>query len=223
MQTRSNRQRTDATRRALTASARELFVVHGYAGTSTPAIVAATGLTRGALYHHFADKRDLFRAVVADEARAVAEAIAAAVAPGATPREALLAGSATYLAAMRVPGRTRLLLIEGPAILGAAEVDALDQAGAAGALRAGLAAAIGPQNHLPVAALATLLSAAFDRAALAIDAGEDAGAFRNAMDLLLERTLPAPLGGVGGGRRPPPTGAAAAATATRRAEPKPRR
>ncbi|MFX7731869.1 helix-turn-helix domain-containing protein, partial [Acinetobacter baumannii] len=56
-------------------AARALFVDKGYAETSTPEIVAAAGITRGALYHHFEDKRALFRAIVTGEALAVAAAI----------------------------------------------------------------------------------------------------------------------------------------------------
>ena len=72
---RTNRDRTEKTRTALMQAARSLFVDKGYGDTSTPEIVAAAGITRGALYHHFEDKRALFRAIVMDEALAVASAI----------------------------------------------------------------------------------------------------------------------------------------------------
>lgn len=183
---RSNRDRTEKTRAALMQAARALFVDKGYADTSTPEIVSAAGITRGALYHHFEDKRALFRAVVMDEALAVASAIERETPDGLQPLDALLKGSVAYLDAMRVPGRTRLLLIEGPSVLGLAEMKKLDDENAARTLREGLEAVI-DVHGLPLAALADLLSAAFDRAALAIDAGEDALAYRAAIAALIRR------------------------------------
>ncbi|WP_183285176.1 TetR/AcrR family transcriptional regulator [Cupriavidus alkaliphilus] len=181
---RTNRERTEATRQALADAARALFISRGYAETSTPDVCAAAGITRGALYHHFADKRDLFRHVLAAEAAAVAADIEAATPPGRDPAEALLGGAQAYLQAMTVPGRTRLLLVEGPAVLGLREMLALDEANAARTLREGLEAA-----GVDAGGVAPLLSAAFDRAALEIEAGADAGRVRDAMLWLLQRVL----------------------------------
>jgi AcrR family transcriptional regulator len=189
---RSNRERTDATRASLLQAARALFVRQGYAVTSTPGICAAAGITRGALYHHFVDKQDLFRAVLEQEAAAVRADIETAAPAGASPQDALINGAEAYLDAMTLPGRTRLLLIEGPAVLGLAALRDLDERNAAGSLVEGLrAAGVGGDAGGPsLAALAALLSAAFDRAALDIDAGADARAVRKAMRWLLLQTLP---------------------------------
>jgi AcrR family transcriptional regulator len=186
---RSNRDRSEQTRAALMQAARALFVDKGYGETSTPDIAAAAGITRGALYHHFEDKRALFRAVVTDEALAVANAIEQNAPASLRPIDALLAGSSAYLDAMRVPGRTRLLLIEGPSVLGSAEMKQLDEDNAARTLRDGLEAAMksNASSSVSLAALADLLSAAFDRAALAIDAGEDADHYRAAIATLIRR------------------------------------
>lgn len=190
---RTNQDRTEKTRAALLAAARALFIAKGYGETSTPEIVAAAGITRGALYHHFQDKRDLFRAVVSEEARQVARAIGERAPDSLPPLEALVAGGAAYLQAMREPGRTRLLLIEAPSVLGLAEVRALDEAHAARTLGEGLAAALPPQASrnagLPLAALTDLLSAAFDRAALAIDAGADPAEYHAAISALIRRLV----------------------------------
>jgi AcrR family transcriptional regulator len=185
----TNRERTETTQLALLEAARALFVSKGYGDTSTPDIAQAAGITRGALYHHFADKRDLFRQVLAREAMAVAADIEAAAPAPLGPREALLQGSEAYLDAMTVPGRTRLLLIDGPAVLGMAEAMAIDDANAAHSLREGLVRAGVGRGKVSVDALSQLLSAAFDRAALEIDAGADANAVRAAMRWLIEQAL----------------------------------
>ncbi len=186
---RTNRDRSDTTRQALVEAARALFIRNGYGETSTPDICAAAGLTRGALYHHFADKRDLFRHVLERESQAVAADILAAAPSDLAPAAALIAGSEAYLNAMTVPGRTRLLLIDGPAVLGMAEVLAMDESNAASTLREGLVAAALDAEAVSVDALSKLLSAAHDRAALEIDAGADAGEIRTAMLWLLRQSL----------------------------------
>jgi AcrR family transcriptional regulator len=183
----TNPERTEATRLALLDASHALFVGRGYAATSTPEICAAAGVTRGALYHHYADKRALFLAVLEREAIAVRDAIEAATPSAATPRQALLKGADAYLSAMAERGRTRLLLVDGPAVLGAAEVEAIDAALAGASLHAGLKAQLGRDNAF-TAALAALLSAAFDRAALD-QAHGDAAAARKAMRWLLERVV----------------------------------
>jgi len=170
---RSNRERTEATRADLIAAARKLFTEKSYAETGTPEIVAAAGVTRGALYHHFSDKQALFRAVVEHEAQAVAEEIERASPETLSAREALLEGGEAFIAAMRAPGRTRLLLLDGPAVLGRTVMDEIDGRNGTRTLRAGLAIAMreGAMKKLPLDAVTGLLSAAFDRAALAIEAG----------------------------------------------------
>ena len=171
---RTNPERSSATQAALIAAARKAFVAGGYADTSTPDLVEAAGVTRGALYHHFADKQALFRAVIEAESATVAAEVEAGATDGAAI-EALLSGGEAYLAAMAVPGRTRLLLIEAPAVLGRAEADAIDARHGVRTLREGLTAAIEQQAiaPIPVEAAAKLLGAAFDRAALEIAHGGD--------------------------------------------------
>ncbi|HYW57853.1 MAG TPA: helix-turn-helix domain-containing protein [Polaromonas sp.] len=186
---RSNRERTETTRQALMDAARALFISKGYADTSTPDICASTATTRGALYHHFTDKRDLFRQVVVREVHAITADIVAATPARLKPREALIAGSDAYLKAMSVPGRTRLLLIDGPAVLGTAEIMAIDEENAAKTLRQGLRAAMPGAEDGFINALSNLLSAAFDRAALEMDAGGDADEIRATLLWLLKKTL----------------------------------
>ncbi|HEX5513070.1 MAG TPA: helix-turn-helix domain-containing protein [Gammaproteobacteria bacterium] len=184
---RSNQQRTEATRSALIDAARELFVAKGYAETSTPEIVAAAGLTRGALYHHFADKQALFRAVVEQESAAVAHEIEKATPATLSPQEALIRGGEAFLEAMAVGGRTRLLLLDGPAVLGRAVMDEIDNANGARTLREGIAEAmrVGMVPALPLEALTALLAAGFDRAALAVEAGGKVEDYRQVLGALI--------------------------------------
>lgn len=170
---RSNRDRTEATRAQLIAAARRLFAEKSYAETSTPDIVAAAGVTRGALYHHFTDKQALFYAVAEEEAATVAAEIEHAAPEDLDARQALISGSRAYLEAMQAPGRTRLLLLDGPAVLGRTGMDEIDARHGNRTLREGLAIAmrLGAMKKLPLAPLTGQLAAAFDRAALAIDAG----------------------------------------------------
>ena len=185
---RSNRERTEATRADLIAAARKLFTEKSYADTGTPEIVEAAGVTRGALYHHFADKQALFSAVVEAEAAAVATEIEMATPPDLSVRQAMVAGSDAYLAAMRVPGRSRLLLLDGPAILGRTAMDDIENRHGNRTLREGLLMAIqaGEMRKLPIDALTALLAAAFDRAALAIAAGGNADHYRRTLAALID-------------------------------------
>lgn len=187
-QSRTNQARTDATRAALLKAARRLFAEKGYAETSTPEIVRAAGVTRGALYHHFEDKEALFSGVVRQEYERVAAEIdkRAKGAPGSAI-EALQQGSRAYLNAMEDKGRVRILLLDGPAVLGQLALDKIDRETSADTLRLGLEAAIreGAIRSLPLEALTVQLSAMFDRCALAISEGEDAEDHLRVMDALI--------------------------------------
>lgn len=185
---RSNKDRTEATRTALLDAARRLFVEKGYAQTATPDIVAAAGVTRGALYHHFEDKKALFLAVAEREAAAVAAEIETTATPSTDARMALLSGARGYFDAMAANGRTRLLLLEAPAVLGANAAAAIDRDNAERSLRAGLSALLrkhGGRDALD-RELTALLSAAFDRAAMEIAAGADRKAYEAALAELID-------------------------------------
>ncbi|HWV21429.1 MAG TPA: helix-turn-helix domain-containing protein [Devosia sp.] len=164
-------ERREGTRRALIAAARRHFAENGYAATNTPAIAAAAGVTRGALYHHFADKQALFEAVVEEEHALLAMAINAAAGaedePG--PVRALIEGGEAYLAAMQDIGRRRILLIDAPAVIGRDRLEAINARFGLKTLIEGVGAAVGAGaiRDLPVLPLAQLLDALFDRAALA--------------------------------------------------------
>lgn len=116
----TQRVKAAATRAALIAAARERFGTDGYHQTGTQNLVSLAAVTRGALYHHFGDKKDLFEAVFLQTDEELNRAAHAAVAPysGDTWRQ-LLAAMAIYLR-LRAESREaqRILLIDGPAVLG---------------------------------------------------------------------------------------------------------
>lgn len=188
---RSQVERTDVTRAALIAAARELFLSRGYAATGTPEIVAAAGLTRGALYHHFADKTALFLAVAEQLAQEVADDVARGSSRHDRPVDALLAGADAYFVSMGHPGRARLLLLEAPSVLTPGQVASLSECAGFLALKEGLTRLLGAApGQVPVHELAVLLSAAFDRAALAMAQGEAPGPYREAFRRLLTGLAP---------------------------------
>jgi AcrR family transcriptional regulator len=184
---RTNPERSEATRDALVTAARRMFAEKGYAATGTPEIVAAAAVTRGALYHHYADKADLFRAVVEREHAAIAAEIEAASPAGRDPVAAIIAGGEAFLDGMADPGRRRILLIDAPAVLGPDEASAINARHGGRTLVEGVAAGVaaGGLKPLPVQALADLLDAAFDRAALAVGSDVETH-YRQALRGLIE-------------------------------------
>lgn len=185
----SNKDRSDETRAKLVEAARALFIESGYAETGTPAIVKKAQVTRGALYHHFEDKAALLHAVLFEEAGKVANDITAADIDISTPLQSLLNGSAAYIQAMQAPGRTKLLLEVGPAILGSEQMRAIDNGAAHQELVAGLKAAMNDAETNDVEILAELLSAAFDRAAIGVASGGDAKKYLTAMNALIQSAI----------------------------------
>src|SRR5262245_28491534 len=117
---RTQAERAAETREALIAAARPLFAQHGFADVSLETIVRAAGLTRGALYHHFPDKTELFAAtfeqVEAEVATRMGEAIAAA--NQTDPIEVMRLGATFWLDACADPEIRRIVLVDAPAVLG---------------------------------------------------------------------------------------------------------
>ena len=182
---RSQADRRAETRKALLDSARQLFFELGYEGTSTPQIVRDAGLTRGALYHHFDDKKALFAAVVEREANSVGLAIASASEGIEDPTKSLIRGAEAYFDAMRVTGRAELLLLSAPSVLGHEHAATVTLGDGVEELKEGLRTARPNLGERELSALADVLSAAFDRAALAIAGGADREAYASAMRRLL--------------------------------------
>ncbi|MEY9966122.1 AcrR family transcriptional regulator [Streptacidiphilus sp. MAP12-16] len=184
------------TRRALLRAARDLFAERGYAATGTEDIVAAAAVTRGALYHHFKDKADLFRAVMAECAKEMAERLVAQETARAEEQpgdawQLLRSGFQSFLDACIDTHFQRIVLIEGPAVLGHSAWDALVEEHGYLLLAEALTEAISEGNveELPVAPLTRMLAALISEASLYIARAEDHVQAREEAGLVLERLL----------------------------------
>jgi AcrR family transcriptional regulator len=135
-------QHAEATRRAVLTAARSLFGRKGYAQTSVDEIADAARVTKGAVYHHFAGKEALFRAVHAEvEAEAQARAVGAGD-PGDPPIDQIVAKVNAYLDAALDEEIQRITLIDGPAMLGLEPDGPPDQQAAQAGVRSFIAASI---------------------------------------------------------------------------------
>lgn len=190
------------TRGALIAAARRLFAAHGFDGTGTEQIVAEARVTRGALYHHFRDKADIFRAAMAEAAADVAarlidEQLAAeAHSPMAEIRE----GVSAFLDVCVGGDFQRIVLVDGPRVLGSEAWEELVEQYGRGILEEWLERCVGTGDldDVPLRALARLLIAMLTEASLAIARSGDPLAERAAFGRTLDRILT--------GLRPPASG-----------------
>jgi AcrR family transcriptional regulator len=105
------------TQKTLRRAARKLFTKKGYSGANTEELVGSARVTKGALYHHFANKKELYHAVVEDVERELVETLEAA-GKGKKPWERLRAMCHAYLEACRDPALARMLVLEAPVVLG---------------------------------------------------------------------------------------------------------
>jgi len=185
---RTQAERLAATRAALLRAARAIFAETGYEAAATEEIVRRAKVTRGALYHHFKDKRALFDAVVGDVAREIAGKIDAA-APTRDPLEGLIVGTDAFLDACLDPAIRRIYLIDAPAVLGWHRWREIDAPHGVRSLREGVAAMLAtkPESALAVEPVTFLLAGAFNEAALWIAESKDEKTARREMD----RVLPA--------------------------------
>jgi AcrR family transcriptional regulator len=176
----------DETRRRLIQESRRLFAEVGYGGVGLAEIVRAAGVTKGALYHHFGGKVDLFRAVLAEVQEEVAARVVAAAEAHEDLWTQLTAGCEAFLTVSTDPALQRIMLVDGPAVLGWAEWRAMDEANSAHHLGDALTALMdaGILAPQPVAPLNHLLSGAMNEAALWLaDAGGPAD-LRSTVDAL---------------------------------------
>jgi AcrR family transcriptional regulator len=190
----SNAQRSQTTRAALLATARELFAQRGYAAVGTEEIVRAAGVTRGALYHHFAGKRELFDAVYEQlEAEMMQELADTVTASAADPLSALRIGVRAFLSACEDPAIQRIALLDAPSVLGWERWREVGMSYGLGLVQGALQEAMdaGLVEQGPVGALAHLLLGAVDEGAMLVARAHDDGATRAEVEASLMRFLDA--------------------------------
>jgi AcrR family transcriptional regulator len=196
---RTQAERSETTRRALIEAARELFAERGYAGVGTEEIVQAAGVTRGALYHHFAGKRELFEAVYEEVEAQLAERIAtgALSANADSPLDAMRAGAEMFLQACTEPEAQQIALLDGPSVLGWDRWREIAAEHGLGLIEATLQAAIdaGAIAPQPVRPLAHVLMGALDEAAMLVARADDPEQMRAEVS----RTLDSLLAGLSAG------------------------
>jgi AcrR family transcriptional regulator len=188
---RSQAERREATRSALLAAARALFAQRGYASVGTEEIVQRAGVTRGALYHHFRGKRDLFETVYERVEEELTARIAAGVSGAENPIELLRKGAAIFLDACLDPEVQRIALIDAPSVLGWELWREIGQRYGLGLIQAALQNAVdtGAIPEQPVRPLAHVLLGALDEAALLVARSDDVKTTRAEVGRTLDQLL----------------------------------
>ena len=181
-----------ATRAALLNAARELFTEHGYADAPTEEIVQRAGVTRGALYHHFKDKQDLFRAVMEEVDQEFTQRVALASA-GANGEiwERLMAGVDAFLEGCSEPAIRRIILLDAPAVLSLETYREIEAKYGLGLVRGALQGAMdaGVIERQPVEPLAHLVLGVLHEAGMLIATADEPEAARTQVRETVERML----------------------------------
>jgi AcrR family transcriptional regulator len=188
-----------STRDQIIAAARELFARDGYAATSTEQVLQRTGISRGALYHHFRNKESLFEAVLDDLERELAGAAARAATAASDPVAALRAGCASFLIEAAKPEVRQIVLVDAHSVVGWQKWREIEERYGLGMLKQGLKA-IAAEHEIPGQAVelyAHILLAAMIEVAFLVsrspDPTEAAADAWKMIDGLLDRLLPSPV------------------------------
>src|SRR4051794_14518703 len=187
----SRAQQSDSTRRKLLRVGRDLFARRGFADVPTEEIVRRAGVTRGALYHHFRDKRDLFAAVVEQGEQDGVERGGGAALAESDPREQQRAAIGAYLDVCLEPAVQRIVLVDAPSVLGVAAWREIEARYGLGLVSAGLQSVMeaGYIDTQPIEPLAHLLLGALTEGGLLIARAEDRVAARREVGDGLDRIL----------------------------------
>jgi AcrR family transcriptional regulator len=190
---RTQAERTATTRAALIESARKLFAAKGFGGVSTQEIVEAAGVTRGALYHQFADKTELFIAVYEQLEEGLVAAVATRVAGDGPigPVESMRLGARLFLDLCAAPEVQQIVLVDAPSVLGWERWRAIGAKYGLGVIEAMLAQAVadGAIPEQPLRAGAHVLLGALDEAALYVSRADDPQRAREEMYAVCDRII----------------------------------
>lgn len=186
------RARGDQTRRDLIDAGRILFVEKGYFNTSIGELVSASGVgTRGAFYHHFKDKAELFRAVFEEVERDLTLRSLASPPRGADSWERLSAGLHGFLESALEPEVQRVMLLDGPVVLGWQTLRAIQEDNSIALINEMVREAIaeGAIEDQPVGELTHMVVAALEEGALLVAHAAKPGTARRRAAKVLERLL----------------------------------
>jgi len=184
-------EQSEATRNALIEAARGLFSERGYAGVSTEEIVQAAGVTRGALYHHFRDKQDLFTEVVERLEQQLLEQVATAALDEPDPWQQQIVAVGAFLDGCLDPAVQRVILIDAPSVLGLAGWREIEARYGLALVRHALQVMVdaGLIEDQPLEPLSHMLLGAMAEAGLLIAHAEDPEAARREVGESLVRLL----------------------------------
>ena len=184
-------EQSESTRNALIDAARGLFSERGYAAVPTEEIVQAAGVTRGALYHHFRDKQDLFGEVVERLEQEVLERVAAAAIEVQDPWEQQVTAVGAFLDCCLDPAVQRVILTDAPSVMGLHAWREIEARYGLALVRGGLQAMVdaGLVAEQPLDPLAHMLLGAMQEAGLLIAHAEDKEAARREVGDSLVRLL----------------------------------
>ena len=190
---RTQAERSAETRESLIAAARPLFAAHGFADAALETIVRAAGVTRGALYHHFPDKTELFAAVFEQVEGEVAARMGEAIASAnqTDPIEVMRLGARFWLDECADPEIQRIVLVDAPAVLGWTRWTEIGNRYNTGLVRELLTSAIatGRIPPQPVEATALTMLGAMREATLYVALAQDQDQARGEAAAVMDRLI----------------------------------
>ncbi|MEM1146623.1 MAG: TetR/AcrR family transcriptional regulator [Pseudomonadota bacterium] len=124
----TQKQRSDATRSQLLKAFRNAFLKHGFEATTTQQVLAQTGLSKGAMYHHFKSKTEIAEAIYRDESKSAIERALKSVAARQSPKDKLKMACLAWMQEVRAPRVSKILFEIGPTALGTEKAKRIEDA-----------------------------------------------------------------------------------------------